>query len=219
MIWGQRNPEGRGVGGKLQKKQEFGLFISISRHTAHTHKCQADEVDTGLRVLWEAKWLYFNLSVGRRREEQVLLTKEVLFCVKGRIAKNPSLLLVSKLPWEEELETWSILTKPWMFRRTHGTSQFGLSSLGARQTRQPRVEVGLNLSFFLSYVVWHHNLQVQPTLLPLLSYPFCAYSLIFPMLDSKLLAGIHCLVISIPISNSLSSAHSTRFCGSIYCKL
>lgn len=166
-----------------------------------------------LRVVWKVKWPYSSLSMWIRRNRFYTQNK---FSFVLRIMENPSLFLVSNALGKSSLKPEQT-GQAIIFRETHSTSQFGPSSLGAQETRQPRIGAEINLSF-LSCVVWHHNPQIQPTLLTLFSNPFCAYSLIFLMLDSNLLEELHCPVILVLISNSFHSAHSTRFCGYIYCK-
>lgn len=55
-------------------------------------------------------------------------------------------------------------------------------------------------------------------IMPLFSNPSFDYSLIFPMLHSKLLEEVHCLLISVVISNSFHSALYTEVLYTVSCK-
>ena len=154
---------------------------------------------------WSKMMVFQCACVGKQWQTGSPL-REVLFCGRGGMPENPSLLLASNISWEKQLETKS-RAEPWIFKGTLGTFQFGLSSLGAQDTKDPTFEVNSIVSFGLCCLTSQSSKSICVTFIILKSFLclFPPYFFFFcPISDSKLFKRMHCL-------NSFSSAQHKFF--------
>ena len=106
--------------------------------------------------------------------------------------------LLGKVAWNGKSRA-----EPWIFKGTLGTFQFGLSSLGAQDTKEPTIEVNSIVSFGLCCLTSQSSKSICTTFIILKSFlclfPPCFFS---PISDSKLFKRMHWLILSVQLSTS-----------------
>ena len=152
---------------------------------------------------WSKMMVFQCACVGKQWQTGSPL-REVLFCGRGGMPENPSLLLASNISWEKQLETKS-RAEPWIFKGTLGTFQFGLSSLGAQDTKDPTFEVNSIVSFGLCCLTSQSSKSICITFIILKSFLclFPPYFFFFSQyLTQSSSRGCTVLILSVQLSTS-----------------